>query len=451
MNDNQWKSREEQLRKETLQAIERQKSHLQQKENEWAEKVKKQTEVSKQMEEQCKSLKALESKRLMELKNQLQEKQLETERSWSELTNTWAAEKINKDTKIDELKAALEVAKEEQLKTEQAWKTALETERLEKLDHVNTLMERVKRMEVKQGEIKQDMEKKLKNVQESAQEKYQKNVRQMQEEYQNKLEQEARRSNFEQSQGEKINSTVSKTEEKLNGQQKAIETVKRMLHQDRGKTESPEMDWDYYGDQNQIIGQPHPVRGAQLPEKEKGIGGRQLPRRAASTPLEEESYSRSYGTFGLSTVGKLYSCENCQRKHEPPLCMCPNCQGPHLISKCPYSGIPEGETVPKTRHTELWKRCETCQLCHQGTCPCARCGELAHIAAECVVSVMEDWSKVPPTKRTQRDQISLELRTSHTTVEKLMWCGKCGVSHPQNEPCRYPNVSRSLWCPTCGG
>ena len=26
-----------------------------------------------------------------------------------------------------------------------------------------------------------------------------------------------------------------------------------------------------------------------------------------------------------------------------------------------------------------------------------------------------------------------------------------GVSHPQNEPCRYPDVSKSLWCSTCGG
>ena len=32
-----------------------------------------------------------------------------------------------------------------------------------------------------------------------------------------------------------------------------------------------------------------------------------------------------------------------------------------------------------------------------------------------------------------------------------MWCGQCGVSHPQNEPCRYPDVSKSLWCSTCGG
>ena len=118
--DAQWKSREEELRKETLQQIERQKFHLQQKESGWAEKIKKQTEMSKQLEEKCKSLKSLESKRLMELRNQLQEKQLEAEQVWSELTNTWAAEKITKDSKIDELKAALEMAREQQLASEQA-------------------------------------------------------------------------------------------------------------------------------------------------------------------------------------------------------------------------------------------------------------------------------------------------------------------------------------------
>ena len=64
--------------------------------------------MSKQLEEKCKTLKSLESKQLTELRNQLQKKQLETEQFWSKLTNTWAAEKISKDSKIDELKAALE-------------------------------------------------------------------------------------------------------------------------------------------------------------------------------------------------------------------------------------------------------------------------------------------------------------------------------------------------------
>ena len=92
------------------------------------------------------------------------------------MTKTWAAERITKDSKIDELGTALEAAKEQQLMAEQAWKTTLEAERLEKLDHVNKLLERVKMMEIKQGEIKQDMEQKLKNVQETAQEKFQKSV-----------------------------------------------------------------------------------------------------------------------------------------------------------------------------------------------------------------------------------------------------------------------------------
>ena len=378
--------------------------------------------MSKQLEEKCKSLKALDSRRLTELRNQLQEKQLESEQVWSKLTNTWAAEKITKDTKIDELKVALETAREQQLATEQAWKTAIEEEKLEKLAQVNKLVERVKGMEVKQHEIRQDMEQKLRNVQEQAQEKYQKSVRQMQEEYQTKLEQEVQRYTSGQSQRGKIDPIARKAEDKLISQQRALETTKRMLHQGRGEAESPEMDWDYYGVQNQTVGQPQHIRAAQIPGRVTGER-KELPKRAASTPLEEESYSRSYGTFGLSAVGKQYSCENCQKKHEPPLCACPNCEGPHLISKCPLSGIPEGEMVPKTQYVEPWSRCKVCYLCHQGTCPCARCEELAHIAADCAVAVMEDWSKIQTNKRSRQDQVSPEKRKSqdHCRKNDVVW------------------------------
>ena len=104
--------------------------------------------MSQQLEKKCISLKALESRHLTELRNQLQEKQLESKQVWSKLTNTWAAEKITKDTQIDELKTALEMAREQQLATEQGWKTAMEKEKLEKLAQVNKLVERVKGMEV---------------------------------------------------------------------------------------------------------------------------------------------------------------------------------------------------------------------------------------------------------------------------------------------------------------
>ena len=75
------------------------------------------------------------------------------------------------------------MAKKQQLASEEAWKTAIEEEKPEKLAQVNKLIERVKEMEVKQHEIRQDMEQKLKNVPEKTQEKYQKSVKQKQEEY----------------------------------------------------------------------------------------------------------------------------------------------------------------------------------------------------------------------------------------------------------------------------
>ena len=62
----------------------------------------------------------------------------------------------------------MEADKEQQLATVRGWKTAMEEEKLEKLDQVNKLVERVKGMEVKQCEIKQDMQQKLKNFQELA-------------------------------------------------------------------------------------------------------------------------------------------------------------------------------------------------------------------------------------------------------------------------------------------
>ena len=210
------------------------------------------------------------------------------------------------------------------------------------------------------------------------------------------------------------------------------------------------MDWDYYVTHDSNGGQLQQAREIHDPVRAKGER-KEFPKRAASTRLEEESYSRSYGTFGLSLVGKRYTCKNCQKRHEPPLCRCPNCEGPHLVSKCSFSGISEGDTIPKTEYAEPWSMCEMCRLCHQGTCPCAKCGELVHTAVECIVSGMEGWSNKPTTKKSQRNQVSPEKQRPPTNVDTQMWCGKCGISHPSNEPCRYPDVSKSLWRSTCGG
>ena len=165
----------------------------------------------------------------------------------------------------------------------------------------------------------------------------------MQEEYQMKLEQEVQRYTSGKPNRERKDSSFAarKVEDKMSSQKRALETAKQMLHQGRGEADSPEMDWDYYAVQNQTGEQPQHIRGVHNPGRMRSEG-KEFQKRDTSTPLEGESYSRIYGTFGLSAVGKRYSCENCQRRHEPPLCGCPNCEGSHLISKCPFSGILEG-------------------------------------------------------------------------------------------------------------
>ena len=185
-------------------------------------------------------------------------------------------------------------------------------------------------------------------------------------------------------------------------------------------------------------------------KSQKLTNERELPKRAASTPLEGGP-SVNYPTLDLSEVGKKYSCENCQGRHEPPLCGCPNCGRPHLVSKCPFSGTLEGETISELNYQEPWKKCTFCQLCHQGTCPCAKYGELAHIATDCLVASMEEWSSRMTTKMSKRDQVSPERKRLQTTDKNQMCCGKCGESHPQNVPCKYQDISKSLWCSTCGG
>ena len=159
-----------------------------------------------------------------------------------------------------------------------------------------------------------------------------------------------------------------------------------------------------------------------------------------------------YTTFGLSAVEKRYSCENCQRRHEPPLWGCPNCGRPHLVSKCPFSGTPERGEIPDLDYKEPWKRCSVCQICHPSSCSCAKCGELAHITVDCIVAGMEEWSNSPNTRKSKRDQVSPDrLKQKELNANyNQMWCGKCGVSHQSNEPCQYPHVSKALCCSLCG-
>ena len=261
----------------------------------------------------------------------------------------------------------------------------------------------------------------------------------MQEEYQKKLEEEIQGyiSNNYQSQGMDSLPKAQEANDKITSQRKALKKTKQMLYQSRGESRSPEKDWDYYDTHPQARGSSQKTSKIPVSDKRKGEG-KELPKRAASTPLEEEPYPRNYATFGLSSIEKRYSCENCQKRHEPPLCVCPNCGGPHLISKCPFSGIPEWEEIPVTEYNEPWKRCSTCHLCHQGTCPCAEGKKLAHGAIAvllliCKIGLMclsprglreirfhqKEWFK--PLKQTKCSVVNVEYlihQMNHANIQR---------------------------------
>ena len=101
---------------------------------------------------------------------------------------------------------------------------------------------------------------------------------------------------------------TKKIDDKITSQKEVLETAKQMLHQTRGETRSPEMDWDYYGTQAHVREQSSQGNGMLNLERRKEEE-KELPKRAASMPLEEVRYSRNYTTFGLSAVEKRYSCE----------------------------------------------------------------------------------------------------------------------------------------------
>ena len=107
-----------------------------------------------------------------------------------------------------------------------------------------------------------------------------------------KLEQEVQRYTSGKSNRERTDSSfvARKAEDRMSSQKRALEMAKRMLHQGQGEAESPEMDWDYYGVQDQTGEQPQYVRGVHNPGSVKGKR-KEFPKRAASMPLEEESYS----------------------------------------------------------------------------------------------------------------------------------------------------------------
>ena len=90
--------------------------------------------------------------------------------------------------------------------------------------------------------------------------------------------------------------TVRESDDKMTSQKKVLETAKQMLHQSRGGSRSPEMDWGYYETQARVQEQSIQEDRTSNIEKDKE-DEREVLKRAASTPLEEGGYSRNYLVF----------------------------------------------------------------------------------------------------------------------------------------------------------
>ena len=110
----------------------------------------------------------------------------------------------------------------------------------------------------------------------------------MQEGYKKKYEHEVQRYISARSTGPEIGTVLTgrESDDKMTGQRKALEMAKQMLHQSTGELRSPEMDWDYYGTQARV--QEQSIQGDRISSIEKDKEDeREVPKRAASTPLEE--------------------------------------------------------------------------------------------------------------------------------------------------------------------
>ena len=145
-------------------------------------------------------------------------------------------------------------------------------------------------------------------------ERYQRDIQLMQEEFKQKLNREIQLYISSHSGSVETGSlqAIKVNGDKSISNKRVLETAKKMLHQPRGEAKSTEMDWDYYG----VPMQPERQSGRQ--GSEVASKEREISERAASTQSEVERHPHDYPTLGLSAVEKMYPCEKCQRKHEPP-------------------------------------------------------------------------------------------------------------------------------------
>ena len=97
-------------------------------------------------------------------------------------------------------------------------------------------------------------------------------------------------------------------------------------------------------------------------------------------------------------------------------------------------------TISKIEYKEPWKQCPTCHLCHQGTCPCYKCGELAHVAVDCIVVGMEQWSGLP-LERGQKGIRSPLKEKRHLSQNQT----RCGAVNVECLTCLMSHVHTQMY------
>ena len=228
------------------------------------------------------------------------------------------------------------------------------------------------------------------------------------------------------------------SEEKRKGREAAISEVETMENntiRNDSSMQSPESgEWDYF----------MRLEGETRQEYRRGV-------RSASTPLEE---TLTLPSLEVTAVGNDYFCENCSKKHGPPMCPCPICETRgHSAEVCPVKDVPESENLnnqDRAKNINNWSLCVFCETRHQGRCPCEHCNSLGHIFMNCPEYKLKMQQKPESEPRRRgRNQVTPDKERRNT--EREMLCGKCSTRHPVQGPCNMSISDRSLRCPHCGG
>ena len=392
-------------------------------------------------------------KRNEELREKMKREAAQEKREWEEQKKTWEKGLSTKDQRISkledeyitvaqertahlerlsELRMALDKEQKDRRQSLQNLKQTMDQERAVRQESMEKAQEAIVRTENEKQQW-ENLYQEEKERRYREQEKFQRQL----EAYDNIIPERTRPTGI-------LTGTIPQSrrsfesEEKRKGREAAIsevETMENNTFRNDSSMQSPESgEWDYF----------MRLEGETRQEYRRGV-------RSASTPLEE---TRTLPSLEVTAVGNDYFCENCSKKHGPPMCPCPICETRgHSAEVCPVKDVPESENLnnqDRAKNINNWSLCVFCETRHQGRCPCEHCNSLGHIFMNCPEYKLKMQQKPESEPRRRgRNQVTPDKERRNT--EREMLCGKCSTRHPVQGPCNMSISDRSLRCPHCGG